>query len=68
MMRKHRVFLTGHTGMVGAALLRQLREKGYQKLLLRTHAEVDLLDQSATFQLFGEEKPEVVILAAAKVG
>ena len=54
--------------MVGAALLRQLEGEGYQNLLLRSHAEVDLSDQSATFRLFREEKPEVVILAAAKVG
>ena len=54
--------------MVGAALLRQLEGKGYQNLLLCSHAEVDLSDQSATFRLFREEKPEVVILAAAKVG
>ena len=68
MMRKPRVFLAGHTGMVGGALLRQLEGKGYNNLLLCSHAEVDLSDQSATFRLFKEEKPEVVILAAAKVG
>ena len=54
--------------MVARALLRQLAEKGYQNLLLCSHAEVDLSDQSETFRLFREEKPEVVILAAAKVG
>lgn len=54
--------------MVGGALLRQLEGKGYNNLLLCSHAEVDLSDQSATFRLFKEEKPEVVILAAAKVG
>ena len=66
--RATRVFLAGHTGLVGSAILRSLRERGYENLLLRTHAELDLTNQAQTRAFFTEEQPQMVILAAARVG
>lgn len=68
-MRKDaKIYVAGHRGLVGSALVRNLRAKGYDNLLLRTHAELDLTDQRATADFFAEEKPDYVFLAAAKVG
>ena len=58
----------GHSGLVGSALVKQLRKLGYKNLVLRKHSEVDLSDQDQVAQLFEAEKPEYVFLAAAKVG
>jgi len=63
-----KIYLAGHRGLVGTALMRNLQEKGYHNLLTRTHAELDLTDQAAVEAFFQEERPEFVILAAAKVG
>ena len=63
-----KIYVAGHRGLVGSALVRQLKGSGYNNLLLRTHAELDLLDQVAVQNFFAAEKPEYVILAAAKVG
>lgn len=63
-----RIFVAGHRGMVGAAITRALRAAGYGNLILRTHAELDLRDRAAVQRLFRDEKPEYVILAAARVG
>jgi len=63
-----RIFVAGHLGMVGSALTRRLRAKGYRNLITRTRQELDLLDQSATFRFMREERPDYVFLAAAKVG
>lgn len=63
-----KIFVAGHRGLVGSALCRALGRKGYKNLLLRTHAELDLCDQVAVREFFAAEKPDVVILAAAKVG
>jgi GDP-L-fucose synthase len=63
-----KIYVAGYRGLVGSALVRALRAQGYQNLILRTHAELDLLDQAATARFFAEERPEVVFLAAAKVG
>ena len=68
MNQESRIFLAGHTGLVGSALLRQLTQRSYGNLLLRGHKELDLTDQQSTRQFFNKEAPEVVILAAAKVG
>ncbi|MHB1345375.1 MAG: GDP-L-fucose synthase family protein [Thermoleophilia bacterium] len=62
------IFVAGHRGMVGSAVRRALESRGYRNLLLRTHHELDLTDPSATRAFFKRERPEVVILAAAKVG
>lgn len=63
-----KIYVAGHRGLVGSALVRALCAQGYQNLLLRTHAELDLLDQAATARFFAAERPDCVFLAAAKVG
>ncbi len=63
-----KIYVAGHRGLVGAAVERALRERGYQNLVLRTHAELDLTDQAAVRAFFDRERPEGVILAAARVG
>ena len=62
------IYVAGHNGMVGSAILRRLRSEGYQNLIVRSRSELDLLNQSAVSSFFTQEKPEYVILAAAKVG
>jgi GDP-L-fucose synthase len=66
--RSTRVYLAGHTGLVGGAILRSLQARGYGHVLVRSHQELDLTDQSRTRAFFSEEHPELVILAAARVG
>ncbi|HNR42444.1 MAG TPA: GDP-L-fucose synthase [Bacteroidales bacterium] len=68
MKKNSRIYVAGHTGLVGSALTLTLREKGYDNLLLRTAEELDLTDQRATDSFFRDQKPEYVFLAAAKVG
>ncbi|MBP8926204.1 MAG: GDP-L-fucose synthase [Pseudomonadales bacterium] len=68
MRSTERIYVAGHQGMVGSAIVRRLRQGGYQNLVLRTRAELDLLDQHAVERFFGEQKPDCVFLAAAKVG
>lgn len=63
-----KIYVAGHRGLVGSALVRQLTAKGYRNLVTRTHAELDLTDQAAVRDFFAAEKPEYVLLAAAKVG
>lgn len=63
-----RIFVTGHRGMVGSALVRRLQHQGYNNLLLRTRAELDLLDQAAVTAFLEQEKPDYIFIAAAKVG
>jgi len=63
-----RIYIAGHRGLVGSAIVRNLKARGYTNLLMRTHAELDLTNQSATDAFFQEQKPEYVFLAAAKVG
>jgi GDP-L-fucose synthase len=62
------VYIAGHTGMVGAAIRGALERNGYRKLLLRTHTELDLTQQAAVQQFFRTQRPQAVILAAARVG
>ena len=63
-----RIYVAGHRGLVGSAIVRKLTEKGYSNLITRTHQELDLTDQKAVAAFFQQEKPEYVFLAAAKVG
>jgi GDP-L-fucose synthase len=63
-----KIYVAGHRGMVGSAIVRQLRAKGFNNLVTRTHAELDLTNQKAVADFFQIEKPEQVYLAAAKVG
>lgn len=65
---KSRIFVAGHRGLVGSALVRRLEAKSYGNLLLRTRDELDLTNQSAVRRFFEEERPQAVILAAARVG
>ena len=69
MMEKHaKIYVAGHRGMVGSAIMRELERQGYTNIITRTHKELDLCRQTEVEQFFAEEKPEYVFLAAAKVG
>jgi GDP-L-fucose synthase len=68
MRREAKIYVAGHRGLVGSALVRCLQARGYANLLTRTHAELDLTDQHAVGEFFERERPEYVFLAAAKVG
>ena len=63
-----KIYVAGHRGMVGSAIVRNLQAKGYNNIVTRTHAEMDLTDQQAVKTFFEQEKPDQVYLAAAKVG
>ena len=63
-----RIYVAGHTGLVGSALVRVLQRSGFGNLILRTHRELELTNQTAVAQFFGQERPEYVFLAAARVG
>ncbi len=68
MIASSKIFIAGHKGMVGSAIVRKLQGKGFGNLVLRTSSELDLRDQKAVEKFFEREKPEYVFLAAAKVG
>jgi GDP-L-fucose synthase len=68
MDKNSKIYIAGHRGLVGSALVRCLRSAGYTNLLTRTHAELELTDQQAVAAFFEQEKPDYVFLAAAKVG
>ncbi|MCW8895328.1 GDP-L-fucose synthase [Sulfurimonas sp.] len=68
MNKTSKIYIAGHRGLVGSAILKNLLSKGYTNLIYRTHKELDLLNQQAVSDFFEAEKPEYVILAAAKVG
>jgi GDP-L-fucose synthase len=63
-----KIYIAGHRGLAGSAIMRELKRQGYTNLVTRTHAELDLEDAAATQQFFEQERPELVFLAAAKVG
>ena len=68
-MCKHsKIYVAGHRGMVGSAIVRELQRQGYDNIIVRTHKELDLTNQSEVEKFFMKEKPEYVFLAAAKVG
>ncbi len=68
MEKESKIYVAGHRGMVGSAIVRELRRQGYDNIITRTHSELDLTDQQAVNGFFAAEKPEYVFLAAAKVG
>ncbi len=68
MITSSKIFIAGHRGMVGSAIVRKLLDKGFGNLVLRTSSELDLRDQNAVEKFFEQERPEYVFLAAAKVG
>ena len=68
MNKDSKIYVAGHRGLVGAAIVRALQKEGFTNLILKTHKELDLLDQPAVRDFFALEKPEYVFLAAAKVG
>ena len=68
MKKNDKIFIAGHRGMVGSALVRTLKEKGYTNLTLRSHLELDLTVQEKVYTFFKEEHPDYVFLAAAQVG
>tara|TARA_R110002072_G_scaffold296553_1_gene468542 strand:+ start:42852 stop:43826 length:975 start_codon:yes stop_codon:yes gene_type:complete len=63
-----KIYVAGHRGMVGSAIVRQLEEQGYNNIIMRTRSELDLVNQQAVADFFSQEKPDAVFLAAAKVG
>lgn len=63
-----KIYIAGHRGMVGSAIVRQLEAKGYNNIVTRTHEQLDLLDQKAVFAFLAEEQPDYIFIAAAKVG
>ena len=63
-----KIYVAGHRGLAGSAIVRQLQRQGYRNLTLRTHVQMDLVDQAAVCDFFQSEKPDYVFLAAAKVG
>ena len=68
MQKDSKIYVAGHRGMVGSAIVRELQRQGYTNIITRTHAELDLTRQDQVEQFFAEERPEYVFLAAAKVG
>lgn len=68
MEKSAKIYVAGHRGMVGSALMRRLEKAGYHNLVTRTSAELDLRNQAAVANFFAEERPDYVVLAAAKVG
>jgi GDP-L-fucose synthase len=68
-MNKHaKIFVTGHRGMVGSALVRRLQAEGHTQIITRSHAELDLLNQQAVHEFLAQERPDYLFIAAAKVG
>ena len=68
MNKQDKIFVAGHRGMVGSAIVRKLMAEGYENIVTKTSSELDLMNQSNVMQFFAEEKPQFVFLAAAKVG
>jgi GDP-L-fucose synthase len=68
MNKYDKIYIAGHKGLVGSAICRLLKDKGYENLILQTHSELDLMNQASVNEFFQRERPEYVFLAAAKVG
>ena len=68
MEKEAKIYVAGHTGLVGSAIVRKLEKEGYHNIIKRTHKELDLTCQSEVQKFFKKEKPDYVFLVAAKVG
>lgn len=68
MNKTDKIYVAGHRGLVGSAIVRSLKRQGYTNIIGRTHAELDLMNQAEVRRFFEEERPDIVVLAAAKVG
>jgi GDP-L-fucose synthase len=68
MQKDSKIYIAGHKGLVGSAIVKNLKEKGYTNLIYQTHKELDLMNQAEVEAFFQKENPEYVVLAAAKVG
>ncbi|MFK0449309.1 NAD-dependent epimerase/dehydratase family protein [Campylobacter jejuni] len=68
MLKDSKIYIAGHRGLTGSAIVKNLQNKGYSNLIFRTHSELDLTNQKAVADFFVKEKPEYVFLSAAKVG
>ena len=68
MLKTDKIYVAGHRGMVGSACVRALKAAGFENIVTRTHSELDLMDQRAVRAFYEEEKPDVAIIAAARVG
>jgi GDP-L-fucose synthase len=68
MDKQAKIYVAGHRGMVGSAIVRQLKAKGYSNIVVRTHQELDLLNQADVFAFLAQEQPDYIFIAAAKVG
>ncbi len=68
MEKNDKIYVAGHRGLVGSAIVRRLKKQGYENVIGRTHRELDLTDQAAVRAFFETERPDIVVLAAAKVG
>ena len=68
MKKNSKIYIAGHRGLVGSAILENLKNKGYSNIIVRTHGQLDLTNQFEVSEFFGKEQPEYVFLAAAKVG
>lgn len=68
MNKNSKIYIAGHRGLVGSAIVRQLQAQGFENLVTRTHSELDLVDQAQVRAFFAAERPDYVVLAAAKVG
>lgn len=68
MEKNSKIYVAGHKGMVGSAIVRELQKQGYTNIITKTHSELDLCRQEEVEKFFEKEKPEYVFLAAAKVG
>ena len=68
MNKDSKIYVAGHRGLVGSAIVRELQAQGYDNLVLKSHSELDLKNQQEVADFFAKEKPEYVFLAAAKVG
>ncbi len=68
MNKDHKIYVAGHNGLVGSAIVRRLQASGYNSLLVRGHKDLDLTSQQAVNDFFSQEKPDYIFLSAAKVG